>query len=324
MTMETQITKQNQEAAPPTNAQIADTLDEIAELLEVQNANPFRVRAYRTGAETIRTLKTPVNRLYEQQGLDGLETLDGIGRSLARAIERLLDGDQLPLLQRLRGDVQPAQVFTTISGIGPALAERIYSQLNIESLADLHAAAYDGRLAQVPGFGPKRIRAVRESLDGRLRRPPVTRHRPRRPASNNEPPVADLLDIDREYRAKATANRLPTIAPRRFNPTGESWLPVLHTSRGNQQYTALYSNTARAHELGTTHDWVVIYRDDQDGDGQWTVITSRFGALQGKRLVRGREDECRVYYTSRAGNRDELPPDGEPAARSEREPSPLA
>jgi hypothetical protein len=294
--MDIQTAKSVEEVTPPTNAQIAATLDEIAELLEVQNANPFRVRAYRTGAETIRTLKTPVSRLYEKEGLDGLEALDGIGQSLARAIERLLDGDQLPLLQRLRGDVQPARVFRTISGIGPELAERIHSQLNIESLADLHAAAYDGRLAQVPGFGPKRIRAVRESLDGRLRRMPVTGHRTNRPSRSDEPTIADLLDIDREYRAKATANRLPTIAPRRFNPTGESWLPVLHTSRGNQQYTALYSNTARAHELGTTHDWVVIYRDDQDGDGQWTVITARFGALQGKRFVRGREEESRAYH----------------------------
>jgi putative hydrolase len=64
-------------------------------------------------------------------------------------------------------------------------------------------------------------------------------------------------------------------------------------------YTALYSNTARAHELDMIHDWVVIYRDDQDGDGQWTVITSQFGPLRGKRIVRGREDECRHYYEER-------------------------
>ena len=54
-------------------------------------------------------------------------------------------------------------------------------------------------------------------------------------------------------------DKLATIAPRRFNPTGESWLPVLHTSRGDWHVTALYSNTARAHELGRTRDWVVLY-----------------------------------------------------------------
>jgi putative hydrolase len=67
---------------------------------------------------------------------------------------------------------------------------------------------------------------------------------------------------------------------------------VLHTERGTRHYTALFSNTARAHELGTTHDWVVIFRDDRDGHGQWTVITTRFGPLQGQRVVRGREPEC--------------------------------
>lgn len=61
-------------------------------------------------------------------------------------------------------------------------------------------------------------------------------------------------------------------------------------------YTALFSNTARAHQLDMIRDWVVIYRDDQDGSGQWTVVTSQFGPLRGKRIVRGREAECQTYY----------------------------
>jgi putative hydrolase len=108
--------------------------------------------------------------------------------------------------------------------------------------------------------------------------------------------VSVLLDVDREYRDKARADRLPRIAPKRFNPQGEMWLPILHTQRGPHEYTALFSNTARAHELGTTNDWVVIYRDDNDGSGQWTVVTARFGRLQGKRVVRGREVECEAFY----------------------------
>ncbi len=110
------------------------------------------------------------------------------------------------------------------------------------------------------------------------------------------PAVAELLDVDREYRERATAGTLRRIAPRRFNPSGEAWLPVLHTRRGDADYTALYSNTARAHELGTTKDWVVIYRDDGDGGGQWTVVTATSGALAGARVVRGREAECAHYY----------------------------
>lgn len=283
---------------PISNAEIADRFEKIADLLETQDANPFRVRAYRTGAASVRSLSRPAYQILAEKGTDGLEALEGIGRSLARAIELLVQNEDIPILARLQGDVAPGRVFMTVPGIGPELAERISETLGIESLADLHAAAYDGSLAQVPGFGPKRIRAIAESLDGRLR---STRRRPRRVpqhAGAPLPPVSELLDVDREYREKAAADRLPRIAPRRFNPTAQAWLPILHTARGNTHYTVLFSNTARAHELGTTNDWVVIYRDDQRGNGQWTAITSRFGALQGKRVVRGREQESRAHYAA--------------------------
>jgi hypothetical protein len=187
-------------------------------------------------------------------------------------------------------------LFVTLPGVGLATASRIHDQLGIESLAELEAAAYDGRLSQVPGMGSKRIRGIRETLAGRFRRhPAVGVTAPGRPLAE-QPPVSELLDIDREYRAKASAGRLHRIAPQRFNPTGEAWLPVLHTERGSHHYTGLYSNTARAHELGMTHDWVVIYRDDHGGHGQWTVLTSRYGPLRGRRIVRGREAECQAFY----------------------------
>ena len=70
-------------------------------------------------------------------------------------------------------------------------------------------------------------------------------------------------------RNKAEAGQLPTIAPKRFNPEGKTWLPVLHSTQDGWHFTALYSNTARAHELGRTHDWVVVYfYDDHHRPGQ--------------------------------------------------------
>ena len=79
-------------------------------------------------------------------------------------------------------------------------------------------------------------------------------------------------------------------------PGGEAWLPVLHTARGGRHYTALFSNTPRAHEMRTTRDWVVLYYDGAGGERQCTVITSRIGPLTGRRIVRGREIECERYY----------------------------
>ena len=111
------------------------------------------------------------------------------------------------------------------------------------------------------------------------------------------PSVAILLDVDREYREKARAGTLPKIAPRRFNPDGKAWLPVLHTRFGPWHFTALFSNTDRAHELHRCFDWVVVYYADPDGEeGQATLVTERRGRLTGLRVVRGREPECGRYY----------------------------
>jgi DNA polymerase (family 10) len=118
--------------------------------------------------------------------------------------------------------------------------------------------------------------------------------RPRGPA---DPPVSELLDVDREYRRGARRGTLPVIAPRKFNPKREAWLPVLHTVRDGRSYTALFSNTERAHRLGRTRDWVVLYYHDGDGrERRCTVVTEFREPLRGKRVVRGRELECAEYY----------------------------
>jgi hypothetical protein len=280
----------------PSNQAIAEQLNRIAELLEAQEANPFRVRAYREAAQTLRNWGEPAYQILEKAGLDGLRRLPNIGESISRSLEQLIHTGKIHLLEQLRGETSPERVLATVPGVGPKLASRIHEKLGIETLTDLEAAAYDGRLDQVAGFGRGRVRGVRESLAGRLHRRAPQRERPHPPAVTDQPPVAELLDLDREYRQKAQADRLPKIAPRRFNPTGQPWLPILHTVRGKNHYTVLFSNTARAHELGATHDWVVIYRDDQGGAGQWTVVTAHYGGLQGKRVVRGREEECERYY----------------------------
>jgi hypothetical protein len=114
-----------------------------------------------------------------------------------------------------------------------------------------------------------------------------------------EASIAELLDVDREYRKKAAAGLLPTIAARRFNPDRKAWLPILHTERGRRHYTALFSNTARAHQLGRTNDWVILYYDGRNGERQCTIVTAHHDPMRGMRLVRGREEECAVHYAVR-------------------------
>jgi len=302
---------------PMSNAELAVRLDEVGGLLESQGANPFRVRAYRAAAETLRGLRRPAVEILDQEGREGLSRLPGIGRSLAAAIEQMERTGRLALLDRLRGEDEPERRFASVADVGPQLARRIHDVLGIETLGELEAAAYDGRLATVPGMGPKRIRAVRESLAGRFRRRVEV---PSAPNREPQPDVAELLDVDSEYRRLAELDRLPRVAPRRFNPTGAAWLPILHTEREDRHYTVLFSNTAKAHEMGTTGDWVVIYLDDHVRQGQWTVITSHFGSLRNRRIVRGREADCAEYYRRiDAGGPCDVP--GQPEAPDTDQPS---
>ncbi len=275
-----------------TNEQIASRLEEAASLLEEQDANPYRVRAYRNVAEFIRSFKKSVAGVAIEGGPDALKAFPGIGEGIARSIYTLVLTGRLPLLEQLKGESDPIALFASAPGIGKTLARRIYEELGIESLEDLESATYDGRLSTVEGIGKKRAAGIRDALKGRLDR----LRGPYRRGSHNQPPIAELLDVDREYRAKAEAGRLRKIAPRRFNLTHEAWLPVLHTTRGKRHYTALFSNTELAHKLGKTRDWVILYYDGAGGEQQCTVITAQRGPLKGKRVVRGREEECARYY----------------------------
>ncbi len=189
---------------------------------------------------------------------------------LGRAIdEEIARSGRLSRLDRLRGELEPAALFQTVPGIGPVLADEIHDTLEIDTLEALELTAHDGRLETVKGIGHRRIAALRANLADLL-----GRQRRRSAFDGSAPPVETILDVDLEYRRNESSGRLPRIAPRRFNPDGKTWLPILHTDQNGWHFTALYSNTARAHHLGRTKDWVVTYFYDGDHqEGQATVVT---------------------------------------------------
>ena len=270
-------------------------LAQAADLLEQQGANPFRVSAYRRASETISRLAQDIRELAEAEGDAGLIKLPNIGKGIARAIQELLTTGSWVQLERMRGTLDPTQLFQTVPGIGPKMAEQIHETLHIDTLEALEAAAWDGRLETVRGLGSRRITGIKNALTTLLGK---TRSRPRM-AAGAGPSVMTLLEVDREYRQQAEQGSLPVIAPKRFNPEGRAWLPILHTHRDEWHFTLLYSNTALAHELKRTRDWVIVYfYDDHHQEGQCTVVTETRGPLTGQRVVRGRELECRDYYTA--------------------------
>jgi len=291
----------------PTNEEIADVLERVAELLEAQDANQYRVRAYRRAAQVIeRSEKTIANIADSKE--ERLEDLPEIGNRIAGSIREFVHTGRLILLERLEGQVSPEDLFTTVPGIGEELAKRIHSQLHIETLEELELSAHDGRLEKVEGLGERRIRGLRDSLATMLSR--SSRRRARRirylekeqagqRGDMSKPSMSAILDVDAEYRRKAESGQLKTITPRRFNPEKKSFLPILHTERGGLHYTVLFSNTARARDLGKTRDWVVIYYDQDGHENQCTVVTEHNGPLRGQRVVRGYESECMAYYSGK-------------------------
>ena len=275
------------------NQVIAERLNEYANVLTAQHANQFRIKAYQRAAATVEGLDEDLGEIYRSGGIEALVALPNIGKGIASAIAELIHSGKLTRLDRLRGELEPAKLFETLPGVGPKLAQRIHDELDIDTLEELEVAAHDGRLEAVSGISHGRAEIIRASLNSLLTRPRASFHRD----THTGPGARLLLDVDKAYRDRAASGDLPVIAPKRFNPEKKAWLPIMHEVIDDWHVTAMFSNTARAHQLGRTYDWVVIYfYDDDHEEGQHTVVTETTGPLKGKRVVRGREKECLAYY----------------------------
>jgi DNA polymerase (family X) len=277
----------------PDWARIAPLLREMADLMDQQEPGGYRAMAYRRAADYLEREQPDLRTLRHEGGRDALEALPTIGRGMAAAIVEILDSGHWRHLTELRGDGDAEELFRTVPGVGAALSRQIHEVLGASSLEALEMAAHDGRLQRLSRVGSRRAAAIGAAVSQMLDRA-GRRRRGTHAHAVAEPPVDLLLRADARYRADAAAGRLPKIAPRRFNPAGHAWLPVLHLREDGWRITALFSNTARAHRLERTNDWVVLYCEDENhGECQYTVVTALGGgALSGQRVVRGREAEC--------------------------------
>ena len=145
------------------NAQIAATLDELADLLEFQGANAFRVRAYRNGARAVRNLSQAVAQLVEEDPRQ-LTDIEGIGQSVAEKCVTLVQTGRLPQLETLLEEI-PESVLTLlrIPGLGPKKAAVLFQQLGVATLAQLREACESQQVRTLKGFGAKTEQAI---LDG--------------------------------------------------------------------------------------------------------------------------------------------------------------
>jgi DNA polymerase (family X) len=147
-----------------TNHEIAAVFGQIADLLEYQNANPFRVRAYRNGAKKLGELAEPLAAIAADPQRS-LTQLEGIGKDLADKISTLLATGTLPLLEELQAEI-PAGVLTLsrVPGVGPKKAATLHKELGIGSLAELRAACEQQRIRGLKGFGAKTEETILKGL----------------------------------------------------------------------------------------------------------------------------------------------------------------
>lgn len=159
-------------AAPAHNPEIAQSLDDIADLLELEEANPFRVRAYRNAARVVRSLGKEVSEVVEKG--EELPKLPGIGADLGDKIRTLATTGHLPLLDQLRKKTPHiAQDLLKLPGLGPKRVRTLCEELEVRTLEQLHRALLDGRVRELPGFGTGMETKLREALEQHAKAPPA-------------------------------------------------------------------------------------------------------------------------------------------------------
>jgi len=149
---------------PKHNADIAAVFEEIADLLEIQGANPFRMRAYRNAARVVGELSQEISRLLEKG--EDLTELPGIGDDLAGKIKEIAGSGHCSLLDRLHTELPPAITeLLKIPGLGPKRVKALYHDLDVQTLEQLYRAARDGKIRDLPGFGEKTENNILQAIE---------------------------------------------------------------------------------------------------------------------------------------------------------------
>lgn len=233
---------------PIQNADIAAMFDQTADLLELKGENPFRVRAYRRAARTLGGLPQSVRSMM-REGRD-LAELPAIGEDLAGKIGDIVRTGHFAVLDALKAEV-PGDVgaMAALPGLGPKRLKLLIDTLNIRSLAQLHEAAWKGRLATIPGFGPAIVSRLLEALG----KPPPPKRFKLHLAEAEAEALLDWLRADGIEAMVAGSFR------RRRDTVGD--LDILATARAGKEIAerfVRYENVARVLARGETRTAVAL------------------------------------------------------------------
>lgn len=239
-----------------TNLEIADALDRVADLLQVERENPFKVRAFRRAARTVEGHQVPMERMLAEGG--DPTTLPGVGKEIAASIRELVATGRLARLETLAAGAPPSLLeLTRLPGLGPKRARQLWDTLGIATLAELEAAATAGKLATVPGFGETTEKRLLTALAEKR----AVGRRILLPAA--EVILADLLPHLRAVPGVSRAEAAGSYR-RRFETVGDVDVVVASTEppRAIAAFTG-WHRSARVEGAGDTRATIVLRRGVQ-------------------------------------------------------------
>lgn len=233
------------------NAELANRLEEVADLLEIENANPFRIRAYRNAARTVETLSEPIVRKLEAG--EPLTGLPAIGKEMASHLQSLIASGSFPERDQLLSRVPPSLlVLMRLPGLGPKKARKLFEELGIASVEALQEAAQAGRIAGVAGFGAKSQEKILAGIED------YRRHTGRLLIDEVERQIAPLLEY---LRAEPAVERLEVAGSyrRRKETIGDVDLLAIATSATTVMARFLgYAGIAKTLMSGDTRSSIVL------------------------------------------------------------------
>lgn len=233
------------------NVEIAEKLRQVADLLEIEGENPFKVRAYRNAARTVEGLAEPVAEMV-RRGED-LEELPAIGKDMAGYITELVETGRLRRLERLEKRATPgAAELIRLEGVGPSKALRLAEELGVRSIDDLERAIDRGEVEQLAGFGRRSAEKLRQAIRD------YRKHRRRFKLSDADQLVRPLLE---HMRAAPGVREIEVAGSyrRRVETIGDvDILVAARPARPVIEHFTAYPASARTESAGTTRATIIL------------------------------------------------------------------